>query len=347
MRAAILGWGRFGAALGGLLDDHGVPYRALDVTAAVPEERRARSPEELLDGATHVVLAVPVPAIRAAAEALAPLLVDGQLVLDVGSVKVEPVAALAAALGSRRPWVGTHPLFGPTSLSRAERPLRVVVCPNASFPEAAGAARAFYERLSCEVREATPEAHDRAMARTHVLSFFVAKGLLAIGAGDEPFAPPSFQAMARTLESVRGDAGHLFAAIQRGNPFAAAARRELVDALTAIDAEVVGGSDADEATLSIPALAPAPPELSEARGQIDAVDRELLALLTRRTELARRAGRAKAELGLPVRDPEREAALLADREAWGVALGLDGDAVRALFEHVVAASRRAQHRDRG
>lgn len=347
MRTAIVGWGRFGAALGGLLDDHGVPYRAWDPAARIPPERRASSLAEVVADATHVVLAVPVPAVGDAARALAPLLAPAQLVLDVGSVKVAPVAALSSALGARQPWVGTHPLFGPTSLSRAERPLRVVVCPNPLFPGAASRARALYERLSCEVRDATPEEHDRVMARTHVLSFFVAKGLLAMGAGDEPFAPPSFQAMARTLEAVRGDAGHLFAAIQRGNPFAADARRELVDALSAIDREVTAGVDADEAALSIPALAPTPPELSEARGQIDAVDRELLALLARRTELARRAGRAKADLGRPVRDPEREAALLDEREAWGAALGLDAASVRALFEDVIAASRAAQRADRG
>lgn len=312
----------------------------------MPQNVAASSLAELVDGATHVVIAVPVPAVFDAACALARVVSSSQLVLDVGSVKVEPVAAMSRALGARSPWIGTHPLFGPTSLSRAERPLRVVVCPNPLFPQAAAQARAFYERLSCEVRESTPEDHDRVMARTHVLSFFVAKGLLAIGAGDEPFAPPSFQAMARTLESVRGDAGHLFAAIQRSNPFAAAARRALVDALSAIDRDVGLAGDGEEAALSIPELAPSAPELREARGQIDELDRELVALLARRTELARRAGRAKAELGLPIRDPAREAELLAEREALGAARGLDAAAVRQVFDAIVALSRQAQSADR-
>ena len=346
MRAAIVGWGRFGRALGGLLDDHGVPYRAMDPAAVVPPAIAASSWAELVEGASHVVVAVPVPLVFDAAAALAGVVSSSQLVLDVGSVKVEPVAAMARALGSRTPWIGTHPLFGPTSLSRAERPLRVVVCPNPLFPEAAASARSFYERLSCEVREATPEEHDRAMARTHVLSFFVAKGLLAIGAGDEPFSPPSFQAMARTLESVRGDAGHLFAAIQRANPFAADARRARVDALTAIDRDVGRSSQSEEPALSIPDLGPGAPDLREARSQIDEVDRELVALLARRTELARRAGRAKAELGLPVQDPAREAELLAEREALGTAQGLDAAAVRDVFDAIVALSRQAQRADR-
>jgi prephenate dehydrogenase len=162
-------------------------------------------------------------------------------VLDVGSVKVGPATALAEVLGDEIAWVATHPLFGPLSLALAERPLRVVLCPSAAHPEAARAVRELYERIGCEVVEQTPEGHDRVMAHTHALTFFVAKGMIDAGAGMEvPFAPPSFQAIARTIETVRSDAGHLFAAIARDNPFAAEARKQLVSALSAIDR---GGSD--------------------------------------------------------------------------------------------------------
>jgi hypothetical protein len=61
----------------------------------------------------------------------------------------------------------------------------------------------------------SPEDHDRIMATTHALTFFIAKGLLAVGAGAElPFTPPSFHAIAHTLESVQEDAGHLFAVLR-------------------------------------------------------------------------------------------------------------------------------------
>ena len=70
------------------------------------------------------------------------------------------------------------------------------------------------------------------MAHTHALTFFVAKGMIDAGAATAvPFAPPSFQAISRTIETVRSDAGHLFAAIARDNPFAPEARKELVRAL--------------------------------------------------------------------------------------------------------------------
>jgi prephenate dehydrogenase len=346
MVVGLLGFGRFGRALGSLLSEAQVPYRALDPAVTVPESVRASGPGDLLAGANLVVLAVPVPRTREALESLRPHLRPDQVVLDVGSVKVHPSADLEAVLGGEIPWVATHPLFGPVSLALAERPLRVVVCPSPRHPEATTRAAALYRRIGCEVIEQTPESHDRVMAHTHALTFFVAKGMLDAGAGMEvPFAPPSFQAISRTIETVRSDAGHLFSAIQRENPFAAEARRQLLEALGEIDraletAPAGGGPEASR--FAIPDLGARSPELQEARELIDDLDRELLALLARRATLAQRAGRAKAQLGHPILDAERETSLLAQRRTWAEALHLDPEAVEELFRSILRFSRRIQ-----
>src|SRR5580658_6685440 len=264
---ALLGYGRFGRSLGQLFADGGVAHRAYDPLAAIPAEHRAESLRDLTAGATFVVVAVPVPRLRAALVDLRPHLDRSQIVLDVGSVKVHPAAALAEVLGSAIPWCGTHPLFGPLSLALAERPLRVVVCPAPQHPEAAARVRSLYERVGCEVIEQTPEGHDRVMAHTYALTFFVAKGMIDAGAGMEvPFAPPSFQAIARAIETVRSDAGHLFAAIAHENPFAAEARKELVRALASID-RALDAATSDTATaepIAIPGLGERSPELMQA-----------------------------------------------------------------------------------
>jgi prephenate dehydrogenase len=346
MLVALLGFGRFGRALGSLLGDAGVPYRALDPRAEVPAAARANSLPELVSDASFVVLAVPVPRTREALESLRPHLDPGQIVLDVGSVKVRPTADLDAVLGDAIPWVATHPLFGPVSLALAERPLRVVVCPSPRHPGAATQVKELWRRIGCEVIEQPPARHDRAMAHTHALTFFVAKGMLDAGAGMEvPFAPPSFQALSRAIETVRSDAGHLFAAIQRENPFAPEARRQLLQALTEIDRalDALPPEAAPEAArFAIPDLGTRSPELQEARELIDELDRELLALFARRATLAQRAGRAKAQLGQPIADPDREARLLAERRAWAEALHLDPEGVEELFRAVLQFSRRAQ-----
>jgi prephenate dehydrogenase len=344
MTIAILGYGRFGRALGSLLQQDGQAYRAYDPAAEVPAAIAAPSPEAAVAGAEWVILAMPVPHMEGALRSLRPSLRPDQTVVDVGSVKTGPCALMEQVLGGDIPHVGSHPLFGPLSLARAERPLRVVLCASPRHPEAARRARNWYQALGCEVIEQDPETHDRNMAQTHVLAFFVAKGLLDVGVGDHmPFAPPSFQGLKFTLEAVRADAGHLFAAIQRENPFAAETRARLIEALGAIHrrlAEEGGG----EENIPMPALdlRDRSPELAEVRDLIDEVDREILALLDRRTQLARRAARAKAGLGAPVLDPAREASLLRDRRAWARDLGLDEQMVEEVFQTLLRISRRAQ-----
>ena len=344
MRIGILGYGRFGCALGSLLVEAGHAYRAWDPVAEVPADCRAASLADMAATQDILVLAVPVPALEPVLRQLAPLLRPDQLVLDVGSVKAGPCALLDRYLGTAVPHAGTHPLFGPVSLARAERPLRVVLCPSPLHPAAADRVQTFFQGLGCEVLRQSPEDHDRIMATTHALTFFIAKGLLAVGAGAElPFTPPSFHAIAHTLESVQEDAGHLFAVLQNQNPFAAGAREGLLEALGAIHtslAEAVESGDEDR--LSIPDLGTRSPVLQEARDHIDALDQELVALLARRTELGLRAGRAKAELGLPIHDPEREAAQLKARRTWADEAGLDAAGVEEVFRAVLRASRTAQ-----
>ena len=344
MRIGILGYGRFGRALGALLREAGHSYRAWDPVSEIPVEHRAAGVRDLVEAHEGLVLAVPVPALGDVLRGLRPYLRREHLVFDVGSVKAGPCALLEEHLGVAIPHAGTHPLFGPVSLARAERPLRVVLCPSPHHPTAATAVEGLFHSLGCEVLRQSPEDHDRVMATTHALTFFIAKGLLAVGAGAElPFTPPSFHAIARTLESVREDAGHLFAALQNENPFASGAREGLLEALAAIHASLAEAAESGGGEqLAIPDLGVRSPALQEARNHIDVLDQELVALLARRHELVLRAGRAKAELNLPVHDPDRETAQLQARRDWALGAGLDVQGVEEVFRAVLRSSRSAQ-----
>ena len=346
----LIGFGRFGRAFASLLDAADVTYVAFDPFAEAPATIRCASLADLAEKSRKIMVGVPVSRIGDTLSALAPHLTSKHVVFDVGSVKLNPTAAMTDVLGSRVPWVATHPLFGPVSLALAERPLRVVVCPNAMHPDAVEDIRHLYRSIGCEVVAQSAEAHDRVMAHTHALTFFVAKGMMDAGAGLEvPFAPPSFQAIARTIEAVRSDAGHLFVAIQNENPFAGEARKQLVDALANINRML----DAPEASsemppleIHIPDLGNRSPELKEAREHIDALDRDIVTLLRRRAELAERALRAKEQLGAPVLDAQREAELFARRRTWAEELGLEADGVEEVFRAVVRFSRRMQSKAR-
>ena len=94
--------------------------------------------------------------------------------------------------------------------------------------------------------------------------------------------------------------------------------------------------------LAIPDLGARSPQLQEVRDVIDGLDQELLDLLARRMELARRAARAKADLGTPVLDPTREARMLEARRAWAQARDLDAAGVEEVFRSILRLSRRTQ-----
>ncbi len=377
---AIVGYGRFGRTLGALAAQQGLVVRAWDEDErAVPDDVRAASLAECVRGADIVALAVPVDALPGVLARVAPLVESaradsvradgGGLVLDVCSVKVGPEQALRAALADRVPWAATHPLFGPTSAAEAGRALKAVVVPNLLVAGATTRARAFYERLGCAVVELDADAHDRLMAQTQQIAFFVGAALRDAGLGAaEPWGPPSADALARLAGGVTGEGGHVRAAILGQNPHAAAARRRLLDAAQALDAALGGTGVLGRATgpapspvaASMAAAAPtsdaastmgAPsrdtsPGLDALRGRIDDVDQRLLALLAERAAVARDISRAKALAGRPVRDLARETQALAARRAWATAQGVDADFAARMFEDVFAWSRAVQEEDR-
>ena len=78
--------------------------------------------------------------------------------------------------------------------------------------------------------------------------------------------------------------------------------------------------------------------LKDLRGDIDAVDRELVDLLARRKELVARVGKIKNEHGLPVYLPEREAQLLAARRKEAERQGISPDLMEDVLRRIMRES---------
>ena len=78
------------------------------------------------------------------------------------------------------------------------------------------------------------------------------------------------------------------------------------------------------------------------RASIDAVDRELLRLLADRRRLGEALGALKAGEVSPVRDVERERAVIDRAIEAGDALGLDAKFVESLFQLIIDDSLRRQ-----
>jgi isochorismate pyruvate lyase len=83
--------------------------------------------------------------------------------------------------------------------------------------------------------------------------------------------------------------------------------------------------------------------LDEIRAGMDAVDREIVALIARRVAYVRAAAAFKTT-SASVADPERMAAVLKTRRQWAEAAGLDGAAIEGLYRDLVAYSVSEEHK---
>ncbi len=80
-------------------------------------------------------------------------------------------------------------------------------------------------------------------------------------------------------------------------------------------------------------------ELKRLRGEIDALDREIVSLLEKRVRAAKRIGSIKAKRGLPIADPAREKEVL--ENATG-GTDLEGKFVKVLFSSIIEYCKHAE-----
>jgi chorismate mutase/prephenate dehydratase len=79
----------------------------------------------------------------------------------------------------------------------------------------------------------------------------------------------------------------------------------------------------------------APPDLPQLRRELDEVDRGLVDLIARRLDVVAAVGAAKARTDTPVRDAERERAVLDGVVAIAEERGVSGDLVRRIFREII------------
>lgn len=85
--------------------------------------------------------------------------------------------------------------------------------------------------------------------------------------------------------------------------------------------------------------------LQEVRARIVELDDELIRLIGERRELVLEVGRLKADLGLPVLDPPREAQVVRRAAERARALGVDEELVRDVVWRIIASARAEQAGD--
>lgn len=236
--------GLFGlGAFGRLILRHLGPHFPLTVHDPVHHDS---APPERAAACDIVILAVPVAAMAETCAAIAPHLRPGAVVVDVGSVKIEPVRVMRQTLPTHVQIVGTHPLFGPQSARDGIGGRNIAVCPVRGRAHLRIAA--FLRRvLGLRVILTTPDAHDREAAVAQGLTHLIARVLVEMEPLPGRMTTASYDRLMEAIDMVRGDPPGVLAAIETANPHARPVRDRFFATAAAVarrfDSDVAGAED--------------------------------------------------------------------------------------------------------
>ncbi|MGB5681877.1 MAG: prephenate dehydrogenase/arogenate dehydrogenase family protein, partial [Polyangiales bacterium] len=163
---------------------------------------------------------VPIRDTRAVIEQLGPLVRRDALLMDVTSLKADPMEAMLASTDASV--VGTHPMFGPGVNTYQGQ--RVVICPGRG-DEWLDWTRQMFTARGLVITEATPSEHDSMMAIVQVLHHFKTQVLgLALSRAGSPleetlrFTSPAYLLEAYVTGRHFAQAPELYGPIEMLNP---------------------------------------------------------------------------------------------------------------------------------
>ncbi len=202
-RLAIVGVGLIGGSLALALREAGLVRQVVGtgrrrasleraLTLGVIDEIAA-SPEEAVRGADLVLLAIPVGAMAALMQEIAPHLAEDAVLTDAGSTKQDVIAAARAALGARiGQFVPGHPIAGAerngVSAARPDlfRDKDVILTPLPENPvTAVEQVAAMWRGCGAKLEYMNEEQHDRIFAAVSHVPHFAAFALMEELAGRE------------------------------------------------------------------------------------------------------------------------------------------------------------------
>lgn len=222
----IIGFGAFGQ----LIANHLAPHTRLRLCDPAHDVMQLANGQNLTNTAIteiakcdFIILAVPVDQIRPTCRALNPHLRPGTAVIDVGSVKLEPLQIMQSELPDFTPIVATHPLFGPQSAKGGLENLQIAICPTRGPHHRLVAT--FLQRLFklCPIHISAEE-HDKEAATVQGITHLIATVLIEMDLPETRINTASFDLLNQAINMVRDDAPCVLSAIEQANPYAAEIR---------------------------------------------------------------------------------------------------------------------------
>lgn len=234
MKVGVYGLGRFGSFWAGLLS------RRFTVCGYSRSSNRPTPAGVLRVSETQVLdcdilfLTVAISAMEEVVARIAPRVDPGCLVFDTCSVKVHPINVMRRLLPEGVDIIGTHPMFGPDSGRSGVEGLPLVYCPVRATDDEISFWRTTFQELGLEVKDLTPEQHDREAAYTQGVTHFIGRVLDDLGLKPSTISTIGYSKLLEIIEQTCNDPWQLFLDLQHYNPYTADMRIALYASLQKI-----------------------------------------------------------------------------------------------------------------
>ncbi|MFO7710923.1 MAG: prephenate dehydrogenase/arogenate dehydrogenase family protein [Candidatus Woesearchaeota archaeon] len=189
-----------------------------DFTVIVSDIDTELSNKELVEESDIIIVSVPIEITVPVIEEIAPLLREEQVLMDITSMKCDPMEAMRKSKASV---IGLHPMFGP-SVSSVEGQTVVVTPESAEWAERI---ITYLEGKGMRCKRTTPEKHDEMMGLIQVLVHFntIAMGhtMAAMGFDIEEtleFTSPIYRMELGMIGRIFAQDASLYGNIQMRNP---------------------------------------------------------------------------------------------------------------------------------
>jgi cyclohexadieny/prephenate dehydrogenase len=196
---ALIGMGLIGSSLARMCRRKGLAREVVaadsspEVRAQVAElglaDRVAETPAAAVKGADLVILCVPVGAMGAVAQEIAPHLLPGAILSDTGSVKSAIIKAVAPHLPATVDFVPAHPVAGTEQSGPAAgfatlflNRWTILTPPTGTNPKAVTRLSAFWTGAGANVEVMDPVHHDLVLAITSHVPHLIAYNIVGTAA---------------------------------------------------------------------------------------------------------------------------------------------------------------------
>jgi len=177
---------------------------------------------EAVKSADAVLLSVPIESFEEVVAQISPHVQPGQIIIDISSIKVFPVATMRKHLKTKFT-LGVHPLFGPGARSIVNQNF-ILTPTNDEETDLAQKVRKYLETRGARVSLMTPQEHDEKMTIILGLSHFIAivsaDTLLSSGKlrQAEAIGGITYKVLLTLVESVISEDPELYASLQMNLP---------------------------------------------------------------------------------------------------------------------------------